>query len=214
MRAGLVVCVLLLPPWSVAGCACDPVESAPPDAARLARDASLDAVTLEDAGASEDAHGVEDAPVRSVVDAALDRVDGCVSPLPLDGSGMPCLDSSDCAPGLLCHPPGSLGASPVCLVPALEPCTCPPGSSLASHVTASAVYSVCAPELCAPRNTDLAVLGRSCETLRDCAAWMVCEDDGGGRVCALPCSAACACPSGARCESVAVPSGVVQRCSR
>lgn len=181
----------------------------PVDAARVTRDSATDVPTAIDAMRDDD-----DAQVASIEDAWIDRVDGCVSPLPLDRSGQPCVDGSDCPPGLVCLPPGSLSPSASCQVPALTGCACPEGSTLASHVTGSSVQAVCAPVTCPARETDPSRLGAPCETLRDCADWMICEGGAGGAAsrCALTCTEQCSCPGDLRCESVAIPSGVSTRC--
>lgn len=205
-RAGLVASVALF----VGGCACEPTFEPPIDAARVTRDAATDAPIAIDVIADDDA------PIASIEDAWIDRVDGCVSPLPLDRAGAPCLDGTDCPPGLLCLPPGGFAASASCQVPSIGGCACPEGSSLTSYVTSSSVHAICAPDSCPLRTTDASRLGAACETLRDCADWMICEGGAGGAAstCALTCSEQCSCPSDLRCESVALPSGVATRCVR
>jgi hypothetical protein len=146
------------------------------------------------------------------LDPFLERADGCVSPLPIDHAGLPCLDGSDCPPGLVCFPPGGFSPSPSCQVPAIAGCACPPGSTATAIVTASETHTVCAPDVCPARNTDVSALGRACASLRDCEDWMVCEVGAAGSVCALPCSSACACPGTTRCQSVVLPTGVSMRC--
>lgn len=186
------------------GCTCEPELEPSADAARIVRDAATDAPIAIDAPRDDDAQ------IVSIEDAWLDRVDGCISPLPLDRAGSPCLDGTDCPPGLVCLPPGSLSASGSCQVPAIDGCACPEGSTLASYVTSSSVHAICAPDSCPARMTDASRLGAACETLRDCADWMICESS----VCALTCTAQCSCPDGLRCESVVIPSGVSTRCLR
>jgi hypothetical protein len=194
---------------SIAGCTPDPVGELP-DAARVRADAALDA-PAPDASSAPDAASL-DAPGLTLADAWLERTDGCVSPLSLEGRGRPCLDVTDCAEGYACLPAGGIDPVPFCALVAIDGCACPAGATPRAHVTESAAYTICDAPGCPARDTDLGALGRPCVTLRDCGAWMICEDTGAGPRCELPCSSQCACPGGGACVARATASGVVSRC--
>lgn len=209
MGRGASLGVALASALACSGCAPEP-SADPPDAARVRADAALDAPGPSDA-ARPDAASL-DAPGLTSADAWLERADGCVSPFSLDGRGRPCLDVTDCAEGYACLPAGGIDPIPFCALVATDGCACPAGASPRAHVTASAAYTICDAPGCPARDTDLGALGRPCTTLRDCGAWMICEDTGAGSRCELPCSSQCACPGGAACVERASASGLVTRC--